>query len=599
MYVRIFGIAFLISVLLVPLVGKLATRLKLNRQPRSNRWNKRLVPHFGGVAIYIAIVITVLLVTELDSLTKSILIGATLVFLLGLVDDIRTISPQTKLAGIIISAAFLIFAGNVLHFTPWPVVNIFISFFWIIGLANAINLVDNVDGLAAGLSLVASGFLAFFFLRSGDIQLLSLTIAIAGATLGFLVYNKPPASIFMGDGGSLFLGIILGTLAIARQTQASNIFAVISVPLLIFMIPIIDTSMVFITRLLRGQSPAEGGRDHTSHRLIILGLGEWQALILLLVLAIFSGLSAVLLEEWSYSLSLILLPVVIVSLGLFGAYLGQSKLHSNVDVKAKTSKMSLFIAGLTFKRRIFEIFLDIFIIVSVYYFSFVIIFGIPLDAENWSFFLSSVPIIVGVSFFSFLLLGIYRGIWRYLGLEDIVRIGAATFTAAALNMLAIRVIFSSEANLGSYVQFFIFLIVLFLIVVLSRLSFRLLDRLIDYQNTSNGPMVPVLIYGAGDAGEMVLRECKRNKKLGYSPVGFIDDNKAKHGRSLNGLLILGGKTELIQIITKTNTKGLIISTREVDIHSLPKEVTNYLLSNGIWVKNLQLFFLDQALKQGR
>ncbi len=200
---------------------------------------------------------------------------------MGLVDDVRAISPQIKLSGLIIAAAILVFGDIVLHFTPWPVVNILISFVWIVGMANAIDLVDNMDGLAGGLTLVASSFLSFFFWRSGEVQLLIFSLALVGAILGFLVFNRPPASIMMGYSGALFLGSILAALAIARKPQASNIFAIISVPLLVFLIPIVDTMMVSITRLMRGQAPAQGGRDHPSHRLIALGLGERQALIVL------------------------------------------------------------------------------------------------------------------------------------------------------------------------------------------------------------------------------------------------------------------------------------------------------------------------------
>jgi UDP-GlcNAc:undecaprenyl-phosphate GlcNAc-1-phosphate transferase len=574
-------------------VGRLAARLKLVRQPRSDRWSERPTPHFGGVAIYTAVLASVLLFADLDALPLTILLGTSLAFLLGLFDDIRAITPPIKLAGLIIATAVLVFGGIVLGFTPWPVVNILISFVWIVGMANAINLVDNMDGLAGGLALVAAGFLSFFFWRSGDVQLLTFSLAIAGAILGFLMYNKPPASIIMGDSGALFLGTVLATLAIARRPQASNIFAIISVPLLVFLIPIIDTTMVSITRLMRGQSPAQGGRDHTSHRLIALGLGERQALIVLVGLAVVSGLSAVLLEEWSYSLSLILLPILVVGLGLFGAYLGQSKLLDESETRGHTGSLLRAFAEFTFRRRILEVLLDFFLITFVYYLTFVISFGVPLEAAAWDFYLTSLPIMVGTTYLSFFLLGVYQGIWRYLGLSDVARIGVACFLAGALGMLAANLVFGQAAYAENASIFLLYLLVLFILIVFTRLSFRLFDRFFERRRaTLAGPAVPVLIYGAGDAGELVLRECARNHALGYQPVAFIDDDPAKIGRSLSGLSVLGAGKDLVRVLEKTRSRGLIISSVEIELEQLPADVLEYLRANKVWVKSLQLAFKD-------
>jgi UDP-GlcNAc:undecaprenyl-phosphate GlcNAc-1-phosphate transferase len=129
------------------------------------------------------------------------------------------------------------------------IANIILTFFWLVGITNAINLLDNMDGLASGVSLIAAGVLCYFFWRGGDDILLLLALALVGANLGFLVFNFPPAKIFMGDSGSLFLGFTLAALSIARRTQASNVFAVVGIPTLLFLLPILDTSLVTITRL--------------------------------------------------------------------------------------------------------------------------------------------------------------------------------------------------------------------------------------------------------------------------------------------------------------------------------------------------------------
>ena len=174
--------------------------------------------------------------------------------------------------------------------------NIVLTFFWLVGITNAINLLDNMDGLAGGISLITALILSYFFWQAGNFSLFLFSMALAGALLAFLIFNYPPASIFMGDSGSLFIGFTLAALAIAQRPQASNVFAVMAVPTLLFLLPILDTSLVTITRLLRGQSPAQGGSDHTSHRLVAFGLSERQTLSVLYGVAIFSGILAAALE---------------------------------------------------------------------------------------------------------------------------------------------------------------------------------------------------------------------------------------------------------------------------------------------------------------
>ena len=276
-------ISFVASLILVPLVRFLAIRLGRVAKPREDRWHSQPTPAFGGVGIFLAFMIAVLLIGPRDQIPWTLLIASCLAFLLGFVDDLVQISPQVKLVGLFLAASIVVFSGNVTAFFPWPVANIAISFIWMVGIANALNLLDNMDGLAGGTALVVSIFLAYFFWRAENFVFLQLTLAISGAILGFMVFNFPPASIFMGDSGSLFLGLSLAAFAITREDQASNVFAVVGVPTLIFLLPILDTAMVSVTRLLRGQSPVQGGRDHSSHRLVALGLSERQTLLVLIL----------------------------------------------------------------------------------------------------------------------------------------------------------------------------------------------------------------------------------------------------------------------------------------------------------------------------
>ncbi len=276
----VFISALILSLILVRAARWVGIKRGIVAQPRADRWHQMPTPLLGGVGIFFAFIASLLLAytwnRQLNWSHIGLLAGSCIIFCLGLYDDIRKLSPPAKLIGQIIAAAVVVLFGySTNFFTPKidnaiiaQLPNLLLTFLWIVGITNAINLLDNMDGLAAGISLITAGFLIYFFWQSNDWSLLVIAIALAGSLLGFLFYNFPPASIFMGDSGSLFLGFTLAVLAIARQPQASNVFAITGVPTLLFLLPILDTTLVTLTRLLRGQSPVMGGRDHTSHRLI-------------------------------------------------------------------------------------------------------------------------------------------------------------------------------------------------------------------------------------------------------------------------------------------------------------------------------------------
>ena len=223
------ALAFLLSVALVPLVRLISIRLGKVARPREDRWHRKPTPTLGGIGIFVAFAASLLVSAGLndtwDTIPWGMLAGSLIMFLLGLFDDLRRITPPAKLVGQILAAAVIIFQGYTTRFfTPRledtllaQLPNIVLTFFWLVGITNAINLLDNMDGLAGGIALVTAGFLGYFAWTSGDQGLLMIALALAGSLLGFLVFNFPPASIFMGDSGSLFLGFTLAATAIARR----------------------------------------------------------------------------------------------------------------------------------------------------------------------------------------------------------------------------------------------------------------------------------------------------------------------------------------------------------------------------------------------
>lgn len=512
-----------------------------------------------------------------------LLISAGIMFAMGVVDDFKPISPPPKFVVQLVAAGIAIYFGNEINFFPWPIANIVLTFVWLTGITNAINLLDNMDGLASGVSMIAALILSYYFWQDGNQALLLLSLSLAGAILGFLVFNFPPAKIFMGDSGSMLLGFTLATLAVARQRQASNVFAIMGVPILLFLLPILDTTLVTITRLMRGQSPAQGGTDHTSHRLIAFGLTERQAVLFLYGVAILSGLSSTLLEALNYNLSLVMIPILLISLAVFTAYLARLKVVSSLT--PTRGSLGWFVQELTYKRRLFEIALDLVIIGSCYYLAYWTESGLNMTREGMQLFQRSWPLALVTAYLSFYIFGVYRGVWRYVGVDDLLRYARGVIGGCLLTGIILSLLFPNQYSL---VIFLLYAVYLFLFLSASRLSFQALDN--AYIRQRKDDTAGVLLYGAEDAGELALRWILHNPSMGYHPVGFLDDDPLKWGRSIHGVDVLGGSDALESILRDRDVKGVIVSsTADLPEEALAK-VVNYCHAKGVWVKVMRLAF---------
>jgi UDP-GlcNAc:undecaprenyl-phosphate GlcNAc-1-phosphate transferase len=586
-------ITFLVALILclgfIPLVRKISLRYGLISIPREDRWSSKTTAKIGGVAFFLAFIIAVLFSQFFFNVAQHnipLLIGAGVIFLLGVVDDIKPISPTVKLIGEIIAASIVVFFGRNIDFFADDFVNIIITFIWLVGITNAINLLDNMDGLASGVSLIAAGLLSFLFWKSGAMDLLLISIALTGVLLSFLIFNFPPASIFMGDSGSLFLGFTLSALAIARVPQASNLLAVMGVPTLLFLLPILDTSLVTITRILRGQSPAQGGRDHTSHRLIAFGLSERQAVLALYGVAIISGILGVVMESMNYTISLFLIPIVLIALALLTAYLGHLKVVTSSINRSDPGRFSSFMIGLTSRGRVLEIALDLIIISLSYYLAYWIHFGTLVDILNLDIFLNSLPIALAGSYVSFLIFGIYRGIWQYLDIRDLFRyiravLGAVLITAGVMLWVYRPLTISLRI-------FIIFAILEFLGLVLSRSSFTILDKIYSQQIRDSQNDTPILIYGAGDNGVALLQWLLQNNLNDLNPVGFLDDDPFKLGRDILGIHVLGNIANLSEVIEKNDVDGILLSSDNILDSKNFQTLKDLCNQKGIWIKKFSI-----------
>lgn len=589
MYLIDFIIALVLSVLLIPVVRWLSFRLGRVSLPRADRWHRTPTPALGGVGMFVSFAAGLLAVSYFSGqwthMRWSLLAGSALMFGLGFVDDIKRLTPPSKLIVQILAAGLVIFFGRVIHFFPWGILNILLTFFWLVGITNAINLLDNMDGLAGGIAFIAAAFLSYFFLKSGNIPLVLMSMALAGSILGFMIFNFPPAKIFMGDSGSMFLGFTLASLAVAFQPRASDVFTVMGVPVLLFLLPIIDTSLVTITRILRGQSPAQGGTDHTSHRLILFGLSERQAVLTLYAVAIVSGITGAVLETLDYELSLIMAPILLITLSLATAYLARLKVVSSVTTTP--GNFARIMTDLTYKRRLLEVALDFFLIGLSFYLAFWIVKALQIDQNAISQFFRSFLIALPGAYLSFYVFGVYRGVWRYVSMDDFLMFGRATLGAVIL--AAIPLILLHYTGQYPAVIFFLYFIFLFLVLATSRASFRLLDRLYR-QTQSRENLRGVLILGAEDAGEITLRWILRNPELGFNPIGFIDDDQLKWGRRIHGVGVLGGLDQITTILDGKRPEGIIITSPDLVANGTCEGLMSTCRERGIWVRVLRLDF---------
>ncbi|KPL24119.1 MAG: glycosyl transferase [Anaerolineae bacterium SM23_84] len=301
-YMLILASALIIVVGSMPLVKWAAVRWGFMDEPSARKVHARPTPRLGGAAIYLGCIAALLVFSDRFYVSQlvSILVGATLVSFLGVWDDRQGLRPLLKLIGQGLAAGILIVSGIEVGFLHNAVLNLAATLLWVVGITNALNLLDNMDGLSGGVATVACIFFFLLAVMSGQYLVGSLAAALLGACLGFLYYNLNPASIFMGDTGSLFIGFVLAALGIKLRFPDNVDFVTWMIPLVVLGLPIFDTALVVISRLRRGRNPlTTPGKDHVSHRLVAMGATQREAVLLLYLAGCALGVVAMFLTQAS------------------------------------------------------------------------------------------------------------------------------------------------------------------------------------------------------------------------------------------------------------------------------------------------------------
>lgn len=321
----LFLVSCIISFLCTPFVKRFAVRINAVDVPKDIRKiHKKPIPLLGGLAIYLAFIITVILKKgPIQSSEYGIIVGATIILIGGILDDMYEMKPRQKLAFQIISVICLIVSGVKVSILTNPLSNtdtfvnigwlsIPFTILWVVGITNAINLIDGLDGLAAGVAFISSMTILIVALMNGRMQPAALTAVLAGSILGFIPYNFNPASIFMGDTGAQLLGFLLAAISIQGAIKSAAAFA-IAVPILALGLPIYDTLFAMIRRKINGKPIMQADRGHLHHRLLDLGLTQRQAVIIMyLISAALGGVAIIAMQMSSQRAYFLLVAVIIV-----------------------------------------------------------------------------------------------------------------------------------------------------------------------------------------------------------------------------------------------------------------------------------------------
>ena len=419
----------------------------LSAAPSADRWHTATTPTFGGVGIFAGFAAAVgaaLVFGGIASVDEvaAILGGCTILFVAGLADDIRALNPLAKLGLQVVAAALVLSSGISVEVVDNDTLAWALGMVWLVGMTNAFNLLDNMDGLAGSMGLVASAFFAIAAATvnpNRDIYVVSAALALACA--GFLPFNLrrgKPAAVFMGDSGSQLIGLTLGSLGLAATYKvAGTTLATLVLPLLVLAVPMLDTGLVTVLRLLEGRPVSQGGRDHTSHRLVYRGLSEKRAVLLLTAIA--AGLGATSLAYIVLDNGRITAVGVLLSFALllqFASFLSDAQQADDATAGALRVHW----------RRLIEVVVDGALVTAAFYAAYLIEVDGTGTINQRHLFIVTLPILLAVRFLTFVPFGLYRSVWRYAGARD----AALVVAAVAVSEVIAFVVVDATRTLGDF-----------------------------------------------------------------------------------------------------------------------------------------------------
>ncbi|MBB4091140.1 hypothetical protein [Salinibacter ruber] len=558
------GLAALVgAVVFTPLIIRLARRYGWVDEPCADRWHDRPVALMGGIAIVGALVIGVAIGGG-STFPWPVWAGAGILFSLGLADDLWGVRPDAKVLAQVLATACVLYSGYAFWRGGAVWVSMPLTFLWVIGVTNAVNLIDGIDGLATSVTAIAAGALAFLGVALGNLALAAVMLALAGAAIGFLVYNIPPASVFMGDCGSLVLGYLLSVGALGVQGSGGPVVGTL-LPIAVMAVPIFDTTFVTVTRVLRGRSVTDGGTDHVHHRLIKLGASEGQALALLSGMsAAFGGvaLSALWMQRPLALAVAALLLVLVTVVGVYLATMGGGRLagvsSSESGMTARFGALMRTYAGGASWKSVAGLLPDLLVVGAAFVVAIHLRYGGVLPSDWSALMVQALPVITGVKLLIFYTFGLYEGIWRHAGTPEVVRLAGASGTASVVVGVGLVTVKGSAALAPSI--FILDWLVTTIGIGGARFAFRALRQ---YAAAHRDGGRRVLVYGSGPDGILLLRHLRQHPELGRTVVGLLDENSARHGYRMQGVEVLGAPDDLLDICSDYDVEEVIVHLNAV------------------------------------
>ncbi len=535
---------------------------RLSAAPRDDRWHERETPVVGGLGLIAGLTTGVLVAVALDVVEPTgelwgVLGGCTLLFLAGFVDDLWALPAWAKLGAQFGAAAIALAGGLTVEIVASDWIAIPLAVAWLVGMTNAFNLLDNMDGLAATLAAIASGYFALAVTVEPNDTVLVLALSLAFACVGFLRFNlriRGPAEAFMGDSGSQLLGFAVACFGLLTSYKvAGSTAALLLLPVLILAVPILDTTLVTIVRLLEGRPIHQGGRDHASHRLVYHGLSEKRSVVLLALVA--AALGGTSLAYTVLDRRLITIFGVLVTFALLVQF---ASFLSDVDRERRPAGSSLLALH---RRRFAEVVVDFALISAAFLAAYLLRVEGEGTVTQRYIFTSALPILLAARYLAFIPFGLYRGVWRYAGARD----AAAVVAAVVVSEFVAFGVLSAIRDLGDFPKsvFVIDALICTVLVGASRFWERGAARGLS---SFRAARQKTLIVGAGRGGRSLLRELRETP--GEQVVGFVDDDPVLRRRRLQGVPVLGGTLELERVLERAGPDVVLVTIPDAPLERL-------------------------------
>ena len=521
----------------------------------------------GGIAIAIAALLgfsIVVLHVNAGMLTATWLpipLAAIAMFVVGVLDDRFRLSPLAKLVSSLIIGAFLVFSLTRRPDNGVPWTYTLVATIWFAGVCHAFNLLDNMDGLAGGVAVIAAAFLAWLLSGMLGAPVVVLLVALCGALIGFLYWNRPPARLFMGDCGSLFIGAVIAGASLTPVLRDPAPFPWTALLVaVILVVPLFDTAFVLVLRRLAGRSATRGGTDHASHRLVSLGFSERSAVRILYLMGIVGGVTAWALVAGGIEQMIPVAALFAVVMTLVGIYLARVAAYNAQDFKAlERSSFAPLLKDLTFRWHAAEVMLDLVLIAACYYLAYRLRFeGQDLD-HFLPYFTASLPVVLGLKLASLYGSGLYQRSWETFSLRDMAVVLRGVVMGSVLSVLAAAYFYRLEGF--SRVVFIIDALLLTVAIVATRASFRSMSLVAASRSKRSRR---VLVYGAGAFGQLIVREMRANPQWRLNPVAFIDDDPMKAHRWITGVPVRGPLNQLEATMRKYKVDEVILSSPSIN-----------------------------------